>query len=60
MPGFLELFLSIKLDVCVCACVSAPESINYIHVIMNLYIKLSKFATFGKVTNQFYPWMWPY
>ena len=27
-----------------CTCVSAPEAINYIHAILNLYIKLSKLA----------------
>ena len=25
-----------------CACVSTPEAVNYIHMIINLYIKLSK------------------
>ena len=36
--------------VCVCVCVCAPEAINYIHMISNLYIKLSKFTTFQNVT----------
>ena len=50
-PGFLKLLLS------VCACgIPIPKAINYIHVIMNLYIKLSKFAMFQNVTKQFYPW----
>ena len=53
MPGFLKLLLSVMsvcvfacVRVCVCVCVSAPEAINYIKVIFNLYIKFSKFATF--------------
>ena len=33
----------------VCACVSAPEAINYIHVILNLYNQL--FAAFRNVTK---------
>ena len=34
--------------VCMCVCVSAPEAINYIHVIFNLYNQLNKFVTFRK------------
>ena len=30
----------------VCLCVCVYKAINYIHMIMNLYIELSKFATF--------------
>ena len=35
-PDFLKL----------CVCVSAPEAINYIHVILNQYNQLNKFVTF--------------
>ena len=28
------------------ACVSTPETINYIHMVLNLYINLIKFAVF--------------
>ena len=40
-------------------CVSIPEAINYIDVILNLYIKASKFATLRNIMKQFYPWAWP-
>ena len=30
-------------------CVSAPEAINYIHVILNLYNQLNKFVAFRNV-----------
>ena len=33
-----------SLCVCVRACVSAPEVINYIHVTLNLYNQLNKFV----------------
>ena len=33
------------------ACVSAPEAINYIHVILNLYKQLNKFVAFKNVTK---------
>ena len=36
---------------CVCVCVS-PEVINYIHMIMNLYIKLSEFAMYVSKCNE--------
>ena len=42
----------------VCACVSTTEAINYIHVIVNLHIKLSKFATSQNLTKRFCPWEW--
>ena len=32
-------------------CVSAPEAINYIHVILNLYNQLNKFIAFRNVTK---------
>ena len=32
-------------------CVSAPEAIYYIHVILNLYNQLNKFAAFRNVTK---------
>ena len=56
MPGFLKLLLSTKsvcmyACVCVCVCVSTPEAINYIHVILNLYNQLNKFAGFRNVTK---------
>ena len=35
------------------------KAVNYIHVILNLYIKLSKFAMFQNITKQFYPWVGP-
>ena len=34
-----------------CVCVSAPEAINYIHVILNLYNQLNKFVAFRNVTK---------
>ena len=48
--------------VCVCACacacmsacymcVSAPEAINYIHMILNLYNQLNKFVAFRNITK---------
>ena len=56
VPGFLKLLLtamSVCVCVCmhVCTCVSAPEAINYIKVIFNLYIKFSKFATFQNIRS---------
>ena len=38
---FLEITFACEVGVCVCVCVSAPEAINYIHVILNQ----GKFAT---------------
>ena len=32
-------------------CVRAPEAINYIHVILNLYNHLNKFVAFRNVTK---------
>ena len=43
MPGFLKLLLFVK------SRVSIPEALNYIHVILNLYIKVSKFSMFQNV-----------
>ena len=34
---------------CACVCVSAPEAINYSHVIFNLYNQLNKFVVFRNV-----------
>ena len=52
MHGFLKLLLSTK-SVCLCAyvhvCVSIPEYINYIHVILHLYNQLKKFVAFRNV-----------
>ena len=50
VPGFLKLFLSV-MSVYLCVCVSAPEAINYIHVIFYLYNQLSKFVAFKNVTK---------
>ena len=33
-----------------------PEAIDYILIILNLYINVSKFATCQNTTKQFYPW----
>ena len=45
---FLEIAFVRKVSISVCkhvrACVSATKAINYIHMILNLYIKVSKFA----------------
>ena len=38
----------------VCVCVSAPEAINYIHVILNLYKQLNRFVTFINVAKQLF------
>ena len=32
-------------------CVSAPNAINYIHVILNLYNQLNKFVAFKNITK---------
>ena len=44
----VRAFICLCVHACVCGsvgvCVTAPEAIHHIHVIMNLYIKLSKFA----------------
>ena len=34
---FLEIAFVREVGMCACVCVSAPEAINYIHVILNLY-----------------------
>ena len=36
-------------DISVSVCVSAPEAINYIHVIFNLYNQLNKFVTLRNI-----------
>ena len=36
----------------VCVCVSAPEAINYIHMILNLYNQLKKFVAFRNITKE--------
>ena len=41
---FLEIAFVCKVGVSVYVCVSAPEAINYIHVIFNLYNQLNKFV----------------
>ena len=46
---FLEI--AFVRDIGVCVCVSAPEVINYIHVILNLYNQLNKFVAFRNVTK---------
>ena len=38
-------------------CVPTLEAINYIHMILNLYNKLSKFVTFQHVMKQICPWV---
>ena len=43
----------VRVCVCVCVCMSAPEAINYIHVILNLYNQLDKFVTFRNITKLF-------
>ena len=52
---FLEIAFACNVGVSVC--VSAPEAINYIHVIYNLYNQLNKFVTFRNVTKQFFLWV---
>ena len=54
---FLEI--AFVCDVGVSVCVPAPEAINYIHVIFNLYKQLNKFVMFRNVTKQFFAWAWP-
>ena len=49
MPGFLKLLLSTK---SVCLCVSALEALNYIHMTLNLYIKVSKFSYYVVKCNE--------
>ena len=36
--------------------VSAPEAIDYIHVIFNLYKQLNKFVMFINIMKQLYIW----
>ena len=59
---FLKIALVYKVSVCVCVfvcacvcvcvcvcarvCVPTPKAINYIYVILDLYIKVSKFGVF--------------
>ena len=52
-------FLEIAFVHDVAVCVSAPEAINYIHMIFNLYNQLNKFVMFRNVTKQFFVWAWP-
>ena len=48
--GFLKLLLSVtSVCVCACVCVPAPEAMNYIHMISNLYNQLNKFVAFRNV-----------
>ena len=48
---FLEIVFVRKVSmlVCVCVCVSAPKTINYIHVILHLYNQLNKFVAFRNI-----------
>ena len=46
----VKLLLSTK-SVCVCLYVSAPEAINYILMILNLYNQLNKFVAFRNITK---------
>ena len=34
-------------------------SINYIHMILNLYNQLNRFVTFRNITKQYYAWVRP-
>ena len=62
--SLLEIALSV-MSVCVCvcvcvrACVTAPKTINYIHLIFNLYNQLNKFVMFRNIMKQFLVWDWP-
>ena len=58
----------VRVCVCVCACTctctcvyvwcpSAPETLNYIHVILNLYNQFNKFVAFRSVTKLSMPAM---
>ena len=47
--GFLKFFCPRSRYVCVY--VSAPEAINYIHVILKLYNQVDKFVAFRNVTE---------
>ena len=53
----LSATLVCVLCVCVwmCACVSAPEAMNYIHVILN---QLNKFVMFRNIMKQLYAWVY--
>ena len=46
-------FLEIAFVCNVSMCVSAPEAINYIHVIFNLYNQLNKFVAFRNVAKKY-------
>ena len=46
---FLEI--AFVREVGMSACVSAPEAIDYIHAILNLYNQLNKFVAFRDVTK---------
>ena len=45
-------FRAVATCVCLCVCPLVSSAINYIHMILTLYNKLNKFATFWKVTNE--------
>ena len=53
---FLEIAFVRDVGVCVCP----PQTINYIHVIFNLYNQLNKFVMFRNVTKKFFVWAWPF
>ena len=48
---FLEIAFVHNVNMCVRVCVSAPEAVNYIHVILNLYNQLNKFVAFRNITK---------
>ena len=54
-PGEFAFVREVGVCVCVCVDMSAPEAINYIHVILNPY-NVNKCVTFRNVTRQFYTW----
>ena len=56
---FFEIAFVHEVGMSVCVCVSAPEAINYIHMIFNLYNQLNKFVTFRNVMKQCFVWARP-
>ena len=48
---FLEISFVREVSMFACVCVSAPETINYIHVIFNLYNQLNKIVAIRNITK---------
>ena len=47
----LEIAFVREVGMSACVCMSIPEAINYIHMILNQYNQLNKFVAFRNVTK---------